>query len=284
MFLSLVLAAGLQLSSAPSFPVPEMVEIEGAETLGFSKAGRYEVTWREYGAAVAAGACRPPIGVLVLRKYELDEIDEERRTTLDDPRFDTDLAVDRISVEDMHCYVDWLGAATGRDFALPTETQWRWLAYGGATTQFPWGDELEYDRAYVYRNSRPVFDQSRVRRYPGPGSVTLVGQFAPNRFGLHDVIGNAAEFLGECEEDVRPNGHRTFTCLTSGGASFPDTLPAPQRYSMWLDRASPSVGFRLVERDGALPQREMLPEQEARAEHGASAVHGAVAEHRSAPE
>jgi formylglycine-generating enzyme required for sulfatase activity len=67
----------------------------------------------------------------------------------------------------------------GRKYILPDVVDWEYAARAGLSNKkFPWGDEVDKTMA-CYATT-------------GPQSV---GRYAPNRFGLHDVIGNVAEWV-----------------------------------------------------------------------------------------
>ena len=78
---------------------------------------------------------------------------------------------------------------------LPTEAQWEYAARAGTTTPWITGP----DAATLPRQA--VF---------GTASVSSVGQREPNAFGLHDVVGNAAEWCldvyARYDEDPRLAG------------------------------------------------------------------------------
>lgn len=88
---------------------------------------------------------------------------------------------------------------------LPYSHEWRWAASGGdESKKFPWGDEHAINR-------RSAENGARIGNKKG---TALVGMFPPNRFGLYDVIGNAAEYSvelwqsssGETEEVIQSRG------------------------------------------------------------------------------
>ena len=74
----------------------------------------------------------------------------------------------------------WLGRL---GLLLPTEAQWEYAARGGTTTA-----EVDGDRN---RGSRQGGEH---RGKESQAEVAIVGSFAPNPFGLHDVLGNVWEW------------------------------------------------------------------------------------------
>lgn len=162
-------------------------------------------------------------------------------------------------------YTRWLSAKTNQTYRLPTEAEWEWAARGGTTTAYPFGDspdELE-DYAWYFENCE------------GPQPV---GRKKPNPFGLHDILGNVAEWvLDHYVPDVYstyPEGEavagpvvlpdaKEYSYVVRGGswdddaemlrvaarrASNPQwSVQDPQRpQSIWWHTDATFVGFRIV--------------------------------------
>jgi formylglycine-generating enzyme required for sulfatase activity len=82
-------------------------------------------------------------------------------------------------------YCEWLAAATGKPYRLPTEAEWEYACRGGGGGRYWFGD-----------------DASRLSNYAwvfGPGSTESrpVGQKPSNQFGLYDVLGNVEEWVSD---------------------------------------------------------------------------------------
>lgn len=103
------------------------------------------------------------------------------------------LPVQNVSFEDVEGYLTWLNATLkpAKPFRLPTSTEWEIAARGGAKTAFPWGEEIGKGKAncddYLCKDGQP--------------EVAPVGSFAPNGYGLYDVIGNAWEWTSTCDPE-----------------------------------------------------------------------------------
>jgi formylglycine-generating enzyme required for sulfatase activity len=101
-----------------------------------------------------------------------------------------------ISWEDCQTYVKWLSNKTGRRYRLLSESEWEYAARAGTTTTYPGGNEISPNDANYdgsVDGSGPS-DVNRQRTMP-------VGSFAANGFGLHDMHGNASEWVEDCWHD-----------------------------------------------------------------------------------
>ncbi len=157
-------------------------------------------------------------------------------------------------------YARWLSMKTGRLYRLPTEAEWEYACRAGGTMPAP---DLEA-RAWYIANSGE-------RTHP-------VGLKAANDWGIHDMLGNVAEwtmdhyregFYAEIADPVDSpwarspdRGPRT----VRGGAFDDDEMelrcaarvPSSPRWqrrdpqipkSRWWNTDAPHVGFRLVSPD-----------------------------------
>lgn len=107
---------------------------------------------------------------------------------------------------DIQAYLAWLSKKTGKTYRLPSESEWEYAARAGTNTVRPWETD---DNTAVCRYAN-LTDLSRVPLGidPAPDSVfqcndrypytAPVGSFPPNKFGLHDMIGNIWEVTADC--------------------------------------------------------------------------------------
>ncbi len=128
---------------------------------------RNEITFDEWDKCVAAGAC----------KFKPEDRGWGRG----------DRPVINVSWLDAKEYVAWISQKTGKQYRLPSESEWEYAARGGTKTPFYWGTQVGSRMA----NCRDCQTGEPVQTMP-------VGSFPPNPFGLNDMAGNAAEWLEDC--------------------------------------------------------------------------------------
>ena len=136
--------------------------------------GIHEVTFAEWDACVRTGGCG----------YTPADEGWGRGTR----------PVINVNWDDAQAYVSWLSQQTGQRYRLLSEAEWEYVARAGTVTARYWGegesDQCHYANGYGYGSSAPCPDGYE---YSAP-----VGSFAPNAFGLYDVLGNVWEWTQDC--------------------------------------------------------------------------------------
>ncbi len=99
-----------------------------------------------------------------------------------------DAPVVGISWQDAVDYTQWLSKQTGYHYRLPSEAEWEYAARGGNGGRYSWGSALEENRANCFGCSDPNTSNNTLP----------VGSFASNSYGLHDMTGNAREWVQDC--------------------------------------------------------------------------------------
>lgn len=96
-----------------------------------------------------------------------------------------------IAFEDAEAYAKWVGKR------LPTEFEWEFAARGGVNgKRFAWGDELHPNGQYLANTFQGVFPHQNDGK-DGFIGTSPVATFAPNPFGLYDMIGNVWELTSD---------------------------------------------------------------------------------------
>ena len=178
--------------------------------------GRTEVTRREWQVCAGAGACRTLPGA----------VDEAPAAGM--------------SWDEVQDYLVWLGGRTGRQYRLPSETEWEYAAQGGAELRYPTGPVLLPKAAYFNRPD---------------GAPVQVASYQPNPFGLHDLAGNLWEWVADCgaRYDASMTGATAVTArpcirvLRGGGfRSSADQLRAANRFFVQQASSRDDFGFRVA--------------------------------------
>jgi len=180
-------------------------------------------------------------------------------------------------------FARWISEKTGRLYRLPTEVEWEYACRAGLDDAFGLGVAYQDDAESITNLllERAWFDAN------SDGSLRDVGTRAPNRWGLHDMRGNAAEWT------LQPYAADRYASLSDGpaaggepatstrgrgvvrGGAFDDDLRhlrCADRFeetsawkrrdpqvpkSRWWNTDSPHVGLRLVSPERAWSTAEI---------------------------
>ncbi len=203
-------------------------------------AGKYEVTFDQWDACIAAGGCDA-----------VDDGDWGRGR----------YPVINVSWEQAVVYTDWLSELTGKQYRLLSESEWEYAARAGLPRFrfFGLSPEQLCHVANVYdlrSQAEYEFDWEHVPCDDGFAGLAPVGSLTPNAFGLHDMQGNVAEWTRDCRNrswrfanlDGSPwlNGDCLQRAYRGGSwlANGPRYLRTPDRY-LYLRARSDDLGFRV---------------------------------------
>ncbi len=140
-------------------------------------------------------------------------------------------------------YGRWLSAKTDQTYRLPTRAEWKHACQLGMADALAAGAEALEKRAWMASNAEK-------QTHP-------IGSSSADALGLHDMLGNAAEFVADPNpnDDAPPvaqgGSYRTEASAVSCDARIEKTSawqrsdPQLPKSQWWLSDA-PFVGFRLV--------------------------------------
>ena len=150
-------------------------------------------------------------------------------------------------------YANWLSEQTGQRYRLPTEEEWEYIARAGAQTAYSFG--VDASEGCQFMNGADISARQQNRELigvacdDGHAGLAPVGNFLPNRFGLHDVHGNAWEWTADAWTSSHAPGARTgSTRVIRGGSAYSDPagLRSANRYFQAPNSGRVDIGFRLV--------------------------------------
>jgi len=138
-------------------------------------------------------------------------------------------------------YCEWLSAKTGKKYRLPTEAEWEYACRAGVLPAGPITDSELLDKlAWHWGNS--------------DDKTHKVGTKQPNAWGIHDMLGNVAEWCQPMDDEVpvvrggsfndepdkvHPAARKKYT------PDWQMNDPQNPKSKWWLTDA-PFVGFRVV--------------------------------------
>ena len=169
----------------------------------------------------------------------------------------SDCPVEAVSWEEVQAFIRRLnqleqGQGTGYEYRLPTEAEWEYAARAGTSGE-RYVPGLDLDKAAWYEGN------SGNRTHP-------VGQKQPNRWRLHDMLGNVGEWVQDWHGTypggtvTDPTGPGAGSDRVVRGCSWANSLRlCRSAYRVWTEpqRRFPDVGFRLL-RMAASPDRQVL--------------------------
>jgi formylglycine-generating enzyme required for sulfatase activity len=233
--------------------------------------GKTEVTFAEWDACVAAGAC------LKRADYAWGRYDEPETY---------------LSWDDAKQYVAWLARITGKEYRLLSEAEWEYAARAGNSGRYgrlnvlrqesvhtegqqqtQAGGHLDDDGNYIPFSKATPGSQERYLFTDDDENVQLdqqawyssnsdfqthpVGKKAANAFGLHDMHGNVAEWVEDTYHVSYEGTPTDGSPWVDGGASRrvvrggswdndPSDLRAASRLSSSAGSRDHHIGFRLA--------------------------------------
>jgi formylglycine-generating enzyme required for sulfatase activity len=96
-----------------------------------------------------------------------------------------------VTWDDAQHYVAWLSKMTGKTYRLLSEAEYEYATRAGTQTAYPWGNDIKLNGTAMANcnDCGSKWDNSQT---------APVGSFAPNKFGLYDMVGNVLEWTEDC--------------------------------------------------------------------------------------
>ncbi len=198
----------------------------------------HEVSFDEWDRCVADGACRAQ--------------------PVDNGWGRGDRPVILVNWVDAQAYTAWLSRKTGAVYELPTESQWEYVARAGQTGPWVGGDAASVCANGNIAGSETGFDW-RLDACADPFSVGTapVGYFPANAMGIHDMVGNVAEWTRDCMNlsylDAPADGSAwerglCSSRVTRGGSWFSggQEIRLSARFPLRSGERNDFTGFRVV--------------------------------------
>jgi len=204
--------------------------------------GRFAVTFDEWDACADDGGCNQFVVLSglgkVLRPYKPSDEGWGRARR----------PVINVSWDDAKAYAAWLSKKTGKTYRLLTGAEYEYATRAGTQTAYPWGNAIGTNNA----NCHACGSQWDARQ------TAPVGSFAPNGFGLYDMVGNVEEWMEDCYHDsyigaptdgsAWIEGADCSNRIVRAGSWFfaPAFLRSAKRYWFTTDYRLNYLGFRVA--------------------------------------
>ena len=174
------------------------------------------------------------------------------------PETVADHPVTGVTWSEAEAYVAWLSRETGYQYRLPSEAEWEYVARAGSQTRYPFGDDPRDLCRHANIADRTL--AGRYRKYStaacddGVLGVGPVGRLEANAFGVHDMLGNAEEWVADCwrrnyagaDGTAQPDVAGCSAHAVRGGAWDSAPEEATVSFRSFSTGANPARGFRIV--------------------------------------
>jgi len=148
--------------------------------------------------------------------------------------------VESVSWNDIHLFIEILNKKTAKNYRLPTEKEWEYVARGGVK-----------DSISIYAGSDNI-DDIAVYKINAQSETKPVGSKKPNELGIYDMSGNVREFCSDWYKSYpgsSENINYTGTYRIDRGGSYlssPKECNVACRFGGCEDSRYYHVGFRLA--------------------------------------
>jgi formylglycine-generating enzyme required for sulfatase activity len=119
-------------------------------------------------------------------------------------------------------YADALAYAEWADKILPTEAEWEFAARGGFEgTEFAWGDEMTPGGIHMANTWQGAFPSQNLLD-DGYERTSPVTAYPPNKYGIHDMIGNVWEWTSDWYAAKHQSDAPKTCCVPASPRSAPE--------------------------------------------------------------
>jgi formylglycine-generating enzyme required for sulfatase activity len=243
--------------------------------IGYTLAvGKFEVTRREFGRFTEATGYRTEAERNVAAQgcvgWSGSKFDWVPGLNWRSPGFDQveDHPVVCVSWNDAQAYLKWLNdSVPGRGYRLLSEAEWEYAARAGrGSTRFPWGDDTDDRDQCRWANGADQTAKAHIDWYKWKVAycsdeyayTAPVGRFRVNAFGLHDMLGNALEWVQDVWHGSYEGAPSDGSAWVSGGdqsrrvlrggswGGTPQFLRSADRIRYAPGNRGNSTGFRIA--------------------------------------
>ncbi len=163
-----------------------------------------------------------------------------------------------VSWNDAQGYVEWLSKKTRERYRLPSESEWEYAARAGETDEWPDANPAGVCNVANIAGSETGFRWAhQACADPYALETAPVGSFPANSFGIHDSLGNVAEWTLDCMSlsyhDAPADGSANNRGLcnsrvTRGGSWFSGARESrlTARFNLKAGDRNDFTGFRVV--------------------------------------
>lgn len=208
---------------------PEMVYVEGGT---FTMGSNNSDDWS------ASPPHKATLSSYSIGKYEITQAQWTAVMGINPSEFKgcDNCPVEMVSWNDAQVFISKLNAAIGKNYRLPTETEWEFAAYGGTKS-----------KGYKYSGSNNIddvawhWDNSDHSTHP-------VGVKAPNELGIYDMSGNVWEWVSDWYDVNNPTVLSSDSYRIYRGGGWVDGSIGrvmSRRFADFNYRRS-TIGFRVV--------------------------------------
>ncbi|TQV88737.1 formylglycine-generating enzyme family protein [Aliikangiella coralliicola] len=211
--LSSSVLSGNAVANADTKPIePVLVPISSAADNINIQMGKYEVTVAEFTRFINATGYQVPKKCMLFSSTSWPS--PETPGSWDNPELIADPYRPAVCIGTLAAmaYADWLAKTTGKPYRLAERNEWKYAASEGKESRFAFGEDVAQTQICDYENVEDFatiagLKRDHKERYDSSASCndgavyqTVVGMYRPNKFGLHDMIGNVKELLQTCHK------------------------------------------------------------------------------------